>query len=654
MSALSTLAASLKAPRAVVRSRWETAALLGGTAVLYLWNLSINGWANAFYSAAAFAGADNLTAFFFGSSDPSNGISVDKPPLALWVMSLSVKIFGLNPWSILVPQALMGVATVWLVYRMAAQHLGHRWGLLAGALMALMPVSTAVFRYNNPDALLTLLMTSAAAATLAAIRTQRQRLLGLAGVMIGAGFLTKQLQVALVAPALLTAVLWLGPWSLRIRLRGVFIALGAAVATAGSWLAVATLTPPSSRPFIGGTRNNSFWELTLGYNGMDRLTGLDAERTQLGSFSGSGEALPAGPIRFIYPQLAAQVLWVLPLAVAGVVMAVMLWRRASLRERNFLIINVLWFICSSAVLASMSGIMHPYYALSVVPSAACLGATALKHLIELRRRGLFRVLLGVSLAATLIFDDANALRASETFPWYSIATLLVGSLAIAWAVLPPIRAFAPAGVTMCLCLVLLGPLLWSASTVASAHEGAALAGGPPLNGYRTDDPADPLMHGNTTPVFAATIFGDGVEPDAVRDLRLVPEGKRWPGATIGSASAARYQLATQRSVLAIGGFDGTDPFPTLRDFQSKVEAGQVGLLIVGNVPPAASLGQGESAKILAWVKTAYRCEPAGHACVYHLQPPHKQNDEARPTVVGRAAGRAGISASSTAERGGPS
>ncbi|MGY3564750.1 ArnT family glycosyltransferase [Sinomonas sp. RB5] len=617
MSAPGALAAGVATPRAVLRSRWETAALLAGTAALYLWNLSINGWANAFYSAAAFAGADNLTAFFFGSSDPSNGISVDKPPLSLWIMSLSVKMFGLSPWSILVPQALMGVATVWLVYRMAAQPLGHRWGLLAGTLMALMPVSTAVFRYNNPDALLTLLMTSAAAATLTAIRTQRQRLLGLAGVLIGAGFLTKQLQVALVVPALLTTVLWMGPWPIRLRLRGACIALCAAVATAGSWLAVVALTPPGSRPFIGGTRNNSFWELTLGYNGMDRLTGLDAQRTQVGG--SSAESLPAGPLRFLYPQLAAQILWVLPLAVAGILVAVLLWRRAHARERAFLTVNVLWFICSSAVLASMSGIMHPYYALSAVPSAACLGAMALKHLIELRRRRLFRVVLGATLAATLVLDYANAVRGAGTFPWYSLASLLLGSIAIAWAVLPPLRAFAAAGVAAALCLVLLGPLLWSASTVGSAHEGAALAGGPPLNGYRTDDPADPLMHGNTTPVFAATIFGDTVEPDAARDLQLVAEGTKWPGAAIGSANAAQYQLATRRSVLAIGGFDGTDPFPTLGDFQSKVEAGQIGLLIVGNIPPATSAGQGESAKILAWVRTMYRCEPAGHACVYHLQ-----------------------------------
>lgn len=617
MSAPGALTAGVATPRAVLRSRWETVALLAGAAALYLWNLSINGWANAFYSAAAFAGADNLTAFFFGSSDPSNGISVDKPPLALWIMSLSVKIFGLSPWSLLVPQALMGVATVWLVYRMAAQHLGHRWGLLAGALMALMPVSTAVFRYNNPDALLTLLMASAAAATLAAVRTERQGLLGLAGVLIGAGFLTKQLQVALVVPALLATVLWLGPWPLRLSLRGACVALCAAVVTAGSWLAVVALTPPGSRPFIGGTRNNSFWELTLGYNGMDRLTGLDAQRTQVGG--SSAESLPVGPLRFLYPQLAAQILWVIPLAVAGIVIAVLLWRRVDLRERTFLTVNALWFICSSAVLASMSGIMHPYYALSAVPSAACLGAAALKHMIELRGRGLFRLVLGVTLAATLVLDYANGVRGAGTFPWYSMASLLVGSLAIAWAVLPPVRAFAAAGVAIALCLVLLGPLLWSVSTVAGAHEGAALAGGPPLNGYRTDDPADPLMHENATPEFAATVFGDPVEPDAARDLQLVKEGTRWPGATIGSANAAQYQLATRRSVLAIGGFDGTDPFPTLGDFQSEVEAGQIGFLIVGDIPPATRAGQGESAKILAWVRTTYRCELAGHACVYRLQ-----------------------------------
>lgn len=605
----------------LARSRWETAGLLAGTAVLYLWNLSINGWANAFYTAAAFSGADNFTAFFFGSSDPANAISVDKPPLALWVMSLSVKLFGLNSWSLLVPQALMGVGTVWLIHRMAAQHLGHRWGLLAGTLMAIMPAATAVFRYNNPDALLTFLMTAAAWATLRAIRTERQRFLALAGALIGAGFLTKQLQVALIVPALLVAVIWLGPGRLGQRIRGAALAAGTALATAGAWLAVLALTPAGSRPFMGGTRSNSFWELTFGYNGLDRLTGLDAQRAEVYEDLGTKTDLPVGPLRFVLPQMAGQILWVLPLAVAGTVLAVVLWRSAQGQLRAFLALNFVWFFCSITVVAYMSGIVHAYYLLPTVPSATCLAAVALKTLIEKRKSIRYRSLLASCLAVTLLLDYIVAMQGVNSFPWFPMFILGTGSLAMAWAILPPLRKLVAPGMALTVCLILMGPALWSGFTAGSAHEGAGLAGGPPVGGHRPDDPADPGMQRQDGPQYAALKFGDFIEPSAIEGLSLEPTSVTWPAAVIGSSSAAKYEIATRRSILAVGGFDGTDPSPTLEDFKSRLASGRVGELIVGNVPPATALGVGEAAKILTWVKANYPCRPAGHACVYRFGPP---------------------------------
>ena len=124
--------------------------------MLYLWGLS--GWANSFYSAAAQAGAQNWEAFFYGSSDAANSITVDKPPAAIWVMALSVKAFGLSSWSLLVPQALMGVASVFILYLFVSRYFGKPAGLLAGAILATTPVATLMFRFNNPDALLVLLL----------------------------------------------------------------------------------------------------------------------------------------------------------------------------------------------------------------------------------------------------------------------------------------------------------------------------------------------------------------------------------------------------------------------------------------------------------------------------------------------------------------
>src|SRR6185437_1134159 len=125
-------------------------ALLVGTAVLYLWDLGANGWANSFYSAAVQAGSKSWKAFFFGSSDASNFITVDKPPASLWPMEVSARIFGVHSWSILAPQALEGVATVGLVYLSVRRWFSAQAALLGGAVVALTPVAALMFRYNNP------------------------------------------------------------------------------------------------------------------------------------------------------------------------------------------------------------------------------------------------------------------------------------------------------------------------------------------------------------------------------------------------------------------------------------------------------------------------------------------------------------------------
>ncbi|GAB3282136.1 glycosyltransferase family 39 protein [Sinomonas notoginsengisoli] len=599
----------------------ETAALLLATAALYLWNLSINGWSNPYYSAAAFAESDNFPALLFGALDPGNGISVDKPPLAVWVMSLSVKIFGLNSWSIQVPQALMGVATVWIVYRMAASILGHGWGLLAGVLMALMPVSTAVFRFNNPDALLTLLMTGAAALTLAALKQQRVGLLAVAGVLLGAGFLTKQLQVAVMIPAVVAAVALARDWSLRPKVLGALAAASAAIATAGSWLAVVALTPATNRPFIGGTQNNSFLELTLGYNGLDRLTGVDVQRAQVGYLLGSGDTMLQGPVRFLYPQMAAQIAWILPLACAGTIVTVMVWRRSHDHVfRAFLVLNTIWFVVSAGVVSMMSGIVHPYYVLAMVPPGVCVAVFGLKALIDGHAQRSVRLLLGATTATTLIATYVNALRGTDTFPWFPTVALVIGSVATAWAFLPPLPPLRRPGLACTLCLVLVGPFLWSGATAAVPHAGAGLAGGPAIAGYRSDDPNNRTMPGKTSAGFAAASFGNSPDPQILQMLRMTPTAARWQGAVIGSESAALYELESGTSVLAVGGFDGTDPFPTLDQFKAMVSRGEVGNFIAGPLPPAPSLGFGEAAKILEWVRTAFPCTRSGTECVYQLQP----------------------------------
>lgn len=296
---------------------------------MYYWNLTANGWANAFYSAAAQAGSQNWEAFFFGSSDAANSITVDKPPASLWIMALSVRLFGLSSFSILVPQVLMGVATVTVLHTTVKRHFGAGAGLLAGLVMALTPVAVLMFRFNNPDALLVLLMTAAAWATMRAIERGSVRWMALVGVLIGFGFLTKTLQALLVVPFFGLAFLLLAAAPLRRRIVGSFVALVSMVLAGGWWVAIVELTPASMRPYIGGSQMNSLLDLTFGYNGLGRLSG-----DETGSVGGGGGATSGGQwgstglTRLFDAEIGGQISWLIPTAVILGIMGVWLRGRA--------------------------------------------------------------------------------------------------------------------------------------------------------------------------------------------------------------------------------------------------------------------------------------------------------------------------------------
>ncbi len=194
-------------------SRPALLVLLAATAALYLWGLGASGWANSFYAAAAQAGSESWKALFFGASDAASSITVDKTPASLWVMGLSIRMFGLSSWSLLVPQALMGVASVGLLHGTVRRTTGSAVaGLLAGTVLALTPIAVLMFRFDNPDALLVLLMIGSVSCTVRALQSSRLRAeglaahpvrwLALAGALVGLAFLTKMLQAFLVLPAL--------------------------------------------------------------------------------------------------------------------------------------------------------------------------------------------------------------------------------------------------------------------------------------------------------------------------------------------------------------------------------------------------------------------------------------------------------------------
>ena len=311
------------------RAGWERPALAGlllATAALYLWDLSASGWGNSFYAAAAQAGSKNWTAWFFGSSDAANSITVDKPAASLWASGLAVRIFGLSSWSVLAPQALMGVATVGVVFATVRRHLTARAAFLSGITLALTPVAALMFRFNNPDALLVLLMSLAAYTLLRGVDDGRRRWILATGALLGFGFLAKQLQVLLVVPPLALAYLVAAPVTFRRRVTDLLLGGASIVAAAGWWIAIVTLVPASARPYIGGSQNNSVLELTLGYNGFGRLTG--EETGSVGTRPGGGGRWgQTGIGRLFDGVLGGQIAWLIPAALLAVVVGLWYTRR---------------------------------------------------------------------------------------------------------------------------------------------------------------------------------------------------------------------------------------------------------------------------------------------------------------------------------------
>ena len=358
----------------LTRIRPELAGLLVLAAVLNLWALSQNGYANEYYSAAVRAMSTSWHAFLYGSFDSAGVMTVDKPPLALWVQALSVRAFGFHSLSLLVPQALMGVASVGLVYDLVRRRFGRVGGSAAGLVLALTPISVAIARHNNPDALLVLCLVAALWCTVRALEDGRTRWLVLAGVCVGLGFEAKMAAALLVVPALAAAYLWVAP---RGRAAAVAPLLGggaALVVVAGAWPALIALTPEASRPWVSGTSDNSILSLILGYNGLGRLGGQAGGPQGMGGggvFGGD-----AGVLRLLNASLGGQAGWLLGFAlVAGVALVAATRLRRGDARTGWLIAVGGAFLTTAVAFSAAEGIFHPYYVSALAPfTAALVGA----------------------------------------------------------------------------------------------------------------------------------------------------------------------------------------------------------------------------------------------------------------------------------------
>jgi 4-amino-4-deoxy-L-arabinose transferase-like glycosyltransferase len=487
--------------RAVRLPRPELAALLALAAVLYLWSLSKNGWANDYYAAAVRSMAGSWHDFLYGSFDAKGLMTVDKPPLALWVEALSAKLFGFNSLAILVPQALMGVASVGLLYDLTRRRWGRVAGTVAGLALAVTPVVVAISRHNNPDALLVLCSVGALWCFVRALDADRVRSnpriaresanaakgrgatkwLVAAAVCVGLGFEAKMGAALMVVPGMALAWLWVAPRGRLVAIRQLAIAGVALLAVALAWPVLVWLTPAANRPWISGTSDNSIWSLIWEYNGFGRLEGQTGGPASLGTSGTFGGA--TGPLRLLNEALGGQAGWLLGAALAGGLGIAALSRLRRTDARTGWLIAVGGAFATTAVAFSFAGgIFHPYYTSLLAPFAAALvGATVGQVLAAEReggRAGVHSRLVGaIAIGLGAIVELVVINNSASDLDWL-VVPLVVVSVTAALALLFGDKRVRRAALICGAAILLVGPAIWSIDTLGHPTSGTFPAGGP--------------------------------------------------------------------------------------------------------------------------------------------------------------------------------
>jgi 4-amino-4-deoxy-L-arabinose transferase-like glycosyltransferase len=678
MTAATLAPPAIPAPTAPRRDpRWARpalAGLLGVTALLYVWGLGASGYGNTFYSAAVQAGATSWKAFLFGSSDAANSIMVDKPPASLWVAELAVRIFGLSPWSVLVPQALEGVAAVGVLYAAVRRWHGPAAGLLAGAALALTPVAVLMFRFNNPDALLVLLLVLGGYALVRALEAGRTGWLVAAAVFIGFGFLTKMMQAFLVVPGFALTYLVAAPVAARRRIGQLLVAGVALVVSSGWWVAIVELWPAADRPYVGGSQTNSVLELIFGYNGFGRLTGNEIGSVGRGGFAGGprgpgGVMSGGGGVRQLFDwSMGSQIAWLLPAALLFLLTLLWVGRRMPRtdRLRASMLLWGGWLLVTGAVLSYAQGIIHPYYTVALAPAIGALVGIGAVTLWQLRSRLLARAVLSGGLAGTAVWAFLLLDRAPSWQPWLRVVVLIAG-LVCAVVLAAPATARSRVGLVVVAAGVVLGlaaPSAYALDTAATPHHGAIPSAGPPSagsqgggfggggprgfpgrrfsaqrvpgHGFGSNGFAGPGNPTGGLPPLGSSAGGfrggrnggpggiggllGGTPSNTALNALLARDADRytWVAAAVGSNLAAGFQLATGYPMMPVGGFNGSDPSPTLAQFQQYVAQGTIHYFIGSGGFPGQHGGSSSSRQIADWVQQNFTATTVGGATVYDL------------------------------------
>ena len=574
--------------------KWTLPALLVLTGALYLFGALHNGMANSYYAAAVQAASQDWTAWLFGSLDAANYVSVDKPPLATMLMGLSARLFGFSSFSMLLPSVLAGVGSVWLVYGAVKRQFGFTSAVIAGATLMLTPVAALMFGFNNPDAILTLMLTASGYAFLRSLEGKRPLLwLGLAGLFTGLAFNTKMLQGLMVLPAMVLVYLMFAKPPIVTRFLHVMFAGVITTMSMLWWSVLVWLTPAGSRPWVGSTNDNNIWSLIFGYNGFGRLLGGRGGAGGPGGGhgpGGTGFGGQTGIFRIFNNDFGPNIAWLLVLALVGGGLLLWILRKTprTNRGRAAVICWILWLLIHIVIFNMTSGVIHPYYVVVMAPAVAALVGISLPFLwgVYVQRKPyawLLPVLVGVTAATTVIILSYAGMM---TWLMWIVGLLgLAGMIGLLINLYTPRRWLQNSAIVTALAACTLAPTVYTLATVNVAHTGSIPTAGP----------SSTAMRGSNNETSQA-------DSQLVQYLLRHQHGATWLVAVASANESAAIQLTSGQPVMAVGGFNGSDTPLTLEQFKQLVKAGKVKYYAISSHSRGGGGPGGGNNEITTWVK----------------------------------------------------
>lgn len=491
------------------RSWFEKTALpilLIATGALYWFGAMHNGMANSYYAAAVQAASQNWTAWLFGSLDAANYVSIDKPPLATMIMGLSARLFGFSSFSMLLPSVLAGVGSVWLLYSAVKRQFGFTSAIISAVTLMLTPVAALMFGFNNPDAILTFMLTASGYAFLRSLEGERPLLwLGLAGLFTGLAFNTKMLQGLMVLPAMV--IVYLAFAKPPIVTRFLHLMFAGVITTVSTlwWSVLVWLTPSGNRPWVGSTNDNSIWSLIFGYNGFGRLLGnrgggsggtppsggmAIASPGGMGGApsgghgpGGTGFGGQTGVFRIFNNDFGPNIAWLLILALAsgGLLLWILRKTPRTNRGRAAVIFWMLWLIIHIVIFSMTSGVIHPYYVVVMAPAVAALVGIGVPFLwgAYIRRKSyawILPMLVGVTAVIVIII-----LSYAGTMTWlmWTVGVLgAIGMIGLLVNLYTPKRWLQNLAIITSVAACMIAPVVYTLSTANVTHTGSIPTAGP--------------------------------------------------------------------------------------------------------------------------------------------------------------------------------